>query len=250
MAKAPVARYGFIRESNTGKAERYRSTSTGQVVSRRQFDAARRLATLGESTSNEKLAKFNREINPEEAASRPARGKSSLRKLALTARHDIAAARIAQEKELADIAKREAEERKAQRKVEHAKRRKVKTKKINARLLKPGNYGTRVDFNDYDEYVELYEQAKATGKIFAYGLGIVGVNERTGQIVSPTVFTLRDFDGLLDEDTFYETMNDYAETKSYMIVLNYYMHLAFKKEFAQKHAVTSKQKTQPRKKRK
>jgi hypothetical protein len=244
MAKAKAkARYGFIREAGSGKTEHFRNVETGEIIPRRQFDKIRREKELGEKATNEKLAKLNKQVEPLKQAARPARGRTSIQKFDPKTREDIARSRVENKKALEEADKLRKEEKKEQKRIELAKQRfgNVKVKKITARLLRPGHMSANVEFNDYDEYLSLFEQGKKSGKIFAYSIQLIGV-DRHGAIKTPTVFKMKAFDIPIDEDEFVDTINELTEEKSYFLLIGLRMHLAFSKEFSEKHAKTSKQK--------
>jgi hypothetical protein len=241
MAKAK-ARYGFIREAGSGKSKRYVNEQTGEIVSRRQFDKIRREKELGEKTTNEKLAELSKQIDPLKQAARPARGRTSIQKLEPKTREDIARSRVENAKALEEADKRRKEEKAVQKRIEFAKRRHIKVKKITARLLRPGHMSANVEFNDYEDYLDLFEQAKKSGKIFSYGIRLIGVDARDGLIKTPTVFRMRAFDIPIDEDEFIDTINDFVESKGYFVLIGLSMHLAFTKSFSEQHAKSSKQK--------
>lgn len=247
MAKAAQAKYGFIRESGSGKSERFVNAQTGESISRRQYDKVRREAETGIKYSNESLSKENKRLQPIVAASRPARNKTSLKQLSQQTREDIARARI--EKEAAD--KKAHDERVAQKKLERLTQqrlaKKVKPKKLNGRILRPGALGARVDFNDYEEYLALFEQGhKDRKKFFSYSLGVVGIDARDGYEKTPilSAFKRLDFDQPISEDDFIAETEDFVESKaSYFLFRNWFMHVSFGTVYAN----TRKTKQKPRK---
>ena len=207
-------------------ARRYRNKKTGEIISRRQW------LQLKAGTTLENKAKMNRLTNQKLSELRPARGRASALKKSEVEKELIAEARIedrARRMELAEQAKRERQlklikDRKAKK---H-----VRAKKFNVRLLKPGRLGVRIPFNEYDEYVEIFKDAKASGKVLAYSLGLAGYDERDGKDLGITVFTLRAFDRPIKEDAFNDAMADELEERSYFMFTNFFMYLAFKKEYA------------------
>lgn len=216
----------FISLKDAGR--NYLDTLTGETVSKRQRDKA-----LRGSISNEMAAKMNKITNPELALSRPARGRTSLLKKSATERELIAQARIENEQRKLEQHKRDIAEKARLRMLARKANKKVNRKTISTRLLKAGHMGARVPFNTYAEYLVMLKEAKATGQIIAYGLGMQGFHENTGQDVSITVFTLMSVTNKpIPEDVFEETFDEEIESRSYFVFQHYWMHVAFKKEYA------------------
>jgi len=225
------------------KGRNYLDTVTGETVSKRQRDKAMR-----GSLSNEMAAKMNKITNPELAVSRPARGRTSLLKKSETERALIAAARIEDEQRRIELLKKAREEAFIKRTLQRKANKKVTPKHISTRLLKAGMRGARVPFNTYADYVTMLKEAKATGKIIAYGLGMQGYNENTGQDLSITVFTLASVNNKpLSEEVFEETFLEERESRMYFIFQHYWMHVAFSNEYAEKRAATAKSRKSKRK---
>lgn len=214
-----------------GRSERFINTVTGEEISRRKYDQIRR------GLSNEQLRDINRATEPEKQLARPARGRSSAIKLAPEIRSDVVAARREAAQLKAERELIQKEKRKLQRKIETSKNKKVRRKKIRKQLLTPGHMGERISFNDYAELLEALSEAKKSGVVFAYGLGWHGIDERTGIYRDVTVMTMTAIGDKISEDEFEEQMQDSMETKSYLIFLNYWMHVAFSKKFAEEWAV-------------
>lgn len=210
-----------------GRSERFLVVATGQEISRRKYDLIRR------GLSNEQLAKINAVAEPEEQLARPARGRTSVRKLAPEIKKDIVNVRKEFREKKKQIAAQEKEEAKLARRIETIKGKKVKVKKFTTAMLKAGHYGRRLAFNTHEDYETLYADAKKSGKVIFYGLGMDGYDERTGTHIPVTVFTMRAFDGLISRDDFYDAMNDYLESRPYYIFVSFFMHLAFSREFAE-----------------
>lgn len=221
---------GFQRVKSTGNNERFINTETGIEISRRAYDKIRR------GLSNEQLRDINAEIEPEKQLARPARGRSSALKAPAEVRRDIVAAR---KEEQTQRKRREAELKEQQKitnKIEREKARKVKRKVIRKQLLVPGRMGARISFNDYSEYLDAVKEAKKSGVVFSYSLGWHGVDERTGLTRDVTVFTGASVNLIRGEDEFDAEFEASIEEKSYMIFLNYWMHVAFSKSFAEEWA--------------
>jgi hypothetical protein len=202
-----------------GAARQYKNKSTGEVISRRKYLELKRGVTL------EEFAQLNKQTNPELYAARPARGRTSAVKKSPTERAIIAEARLEDMQRRKDIANKN--------KLMAAKTRKVRTRKFRLDMLKAGRQAVRISFNDYDEYVTLFKDAKATGKVLSYGLGIIGFMENGYDVDDRgiTVFHLRAFDKLIPEDEFNERMTDELEARSYFVFSHFYMHVHFKKEY-------------------
>lgn len=211
-----------------GKDRRYRNEITGQELSRRQYD---KLANnLPAGMSYEKKAAHNKLINPELSAIRPARGRKSYVKSADWVKKEIADQRIEAErlkKLAADRAKAEAEK---QRRIERLKFKKVKVKKVAKRYFPKKKIGWRIAFNDYQEYLQLIKEAKATKAIFAYGLGYVAVDDREGVYRPVTVFNMRSLSMVVSEEEFYGAMFDSIEQYAYLKMAHYFIHFAIDKK--------------------
>jgi len=211
-----------------GPGRYYLDTLTGQKVTKRFRDT-----TLRGAISNEMAAKLNRVTNLELAVSRPARGRKSILKASETERTFIAQARIEDEKRKLELLAKQREEKIIQRTLARRANKKVTPKRITTRLLKAGRLGVRVPFNTYSEYLQMLKEAKATGQVIAYGLGMMGYHENTGQELAITVFTLMSVNNKpIPEDVFEETFLEERENRMYFVFQHYFMHLAFKKEFA------------------
>lgn len=217
------------------KTRQYVNNETGEIISRRQYLKIKR-----GGISNETNAKLNALKNPELAISRPARGRASLLKKNETERELIAQARLEDKLRKAEIAAEKKKQNELERILKRASSKKpVKRAKISNRLLKAGRMGRRLPFQTYKDYVEMFKEAKALGTIFAYGLGMEGFNSSTGEQIVFTVFPMAALDRPLSEDDFNEGMDDALEERSYFEFTNYFMHLAFKKEYARTKALNA-----------
>lgn len=210
-----------------GSARRYLDTITGKEISRREYQQFMR-----GGTTNEQLAAINRSQNPIIAAARPAKGRKSALRASPQEREIIAQARIEDQLRRAALK----DEAKKQREIEKllAKRGSKKPKKrkrITLSLLQPGRIGRRVEFYTYEEYVEMFAEAKQGGKVLFYGLGAQGYHETTGKELDFTVFTMRTLTRPIDEDSFNEEMSEQIESRTYFVFTNYWMHLSFNKKF-------------------
>jgi len=236
MATLPSLLSTFARVKGSGKTERFVNLVSGEQISRRQYDKIRRASQGSNILSNEALAKINKAIEPDEQLARPARGRTSARKLAPVIKADVIKARKELQAQQEETAKSIKEQRLIDRRIEAMKRKKVRVKKFSGRLLKPGRQAVRIAFNTWEEYVELYEAAEQSGIVFSYGMGIQGYDANLGVPRDATIFRMDAFSGLIDEDTFYSEMEGFIETHSYFIALNYYMHIHYSAAFVKKRA--------------
>jgi len=217
------------------KGRNYLDTLTGETVSKRQRDKALRSVFSEKPISNEAAARQNRQTNLELAVSRPARGRSSLLKKTETERQLIAQARIEDEQRKAELKKKEQEERALQRALFKSANKNVKVKHVTKRSLKPGSKGARFSFNTYADYLQLLKEAKATGVIFSYGLGMVGYHGETNQSYGVTVFTMEHISNKpISEERFNERFDEERMARSYFVFQHYFFHAAYKKEFYEK----------------
>lgn len=209
-----------------GKSRRYLDTETGATISRRTYQK------LSEGLSFEEKAATNFARDAKAAILRPAKGRQSQRKAVGLEREMVAEMRLEERERITRAKTLEKETRKIERTIQRKINRKVKQKKVTKQLLKAGSYGARISFVDYEGYLKAQREAVATGVIIAYSLGLVGVDENTGQDRGITVFPLRFVTDVIDRDTFDEEMTAAIERYSYFMVSHYFMHLAYKKDFA------------------
>lgn len=231
------------------KAERVRNLVTGEIISDRQYKKLARefnplipINSEGKKiVSNEALAKFNRETNPTEALARPARGRTSARKLSPEIQRERAQAEV----ERLAQAKRKAEQEKAarevERKVEAAKKKKPKAppKKINASSFKYDRrrahanrkrlMAVQYDFQTFDELVSLHKEAKSYSPIHFWGWGWRGVSVKDGTLKSIWVDGLN---AMHISPVEYEFLEMAANSRSdqkydYIAFISYFVH--FKK---------------------
>ncbi len=211
------------------KARRAIDPATGQIISRRQYDKLYKTFGL----SYEEKAKSNRARNLELALSRPARGRKSIQKLPEQERKLIVEARkeaLIRQRELEKELKAQNE---LQRLINKRQAKKVKKYAINTRLLKSGHYARRIPFEDWDDYIRILKEARLVKQIRFYGLGIEGYDENNGNVLTATVFTMRTMEMTVSEEDFYEEMETALMEWSYFHFTNYWIHLAFAKEYAQ-----------------
>ena len=210
-----------------GPARAYRNKKTGKVISRRQYQNL-------SGVSFEAKAKANREKDAAAQLARPAKGRSSVRKLSKEMQADIVKARQEAKESKAAAERARKEETKRLRKVEQMKKKKIHRKKIRPQLLRSGNMGERIAFETYEDYLEAIDEAKRSGVVFAYGLGWSGVDSRDLRELDVTVLRLTALSSVLGEEEFDEIMEESQLEKPYMDFLHYWMHVAFKREYADK----------------
>jgi len=215
-----------------GRSERFVEIATGKEISRRQYDKLRR------GISNEKLAEINKKFHATESFARPARGRASARKLAPEIRAEVVRARREAEeiKKAAERATRES--RKIGRQIERIKSRKIRPlPKFSVSWLKPGHMAARRLFSDYGEYLRAFNEMRSSGKVFAYALGVYGVDTRTAAPMAAIVVPMRALDRPLSEKQFYEIMGDWVNEHSYFELVSYLLHVAFKREVYESRAI-------------
>ena len=222
---------------------RYINTETGETISRRQYDQRfGRLAKKG-IKSNEAQAAANRAANELEQLARPARGRRALNKeVAPEVREEFLKERVEYRRQ------RESTE-KVQKEITRAKNRARRRPKITDRILKAGTMGKRVTVELSQSAIQaVIEEARSTHAV-AYGVGVNGVHEVTGQFLSMWFqtnrfkamrdikmdFTVRDFNDMMDM----------VRERSYFIPVSAFVHLAFGIEY-----VKAKKEASIRKKRK
>lgn len=233
----------FIAKKGT-KSSRYINLVTGEEISRRQYVERRRKASGSSFITNEQLAQHNREINRAAQLARPARKRKSVAKLSEAKKKEVITKRVKESLKKETREREQKAQRQVDRRVERAKTKKIKVKKFSKRLLKPGMMGARVAFNEYEDYLELRNDAEKSKVVFAYSLGLNGVDIRTGLASTPTIFRMQTVRTVIDRDTFMSEMEAFIENKSsYFLFLSYWIHFAFAREFALKTATEHTQKT-------
>lgn len=218
-----------------GKTRRYLNTETGEEISRRQFDK------LTKGVNYEKKAKANKIANLEEALARPARGRTK----AVTTTEKKTRVESFQKKE--EIKRTTRLEKLAAQKAS-----KAKPKKIRPQLLKTGHYAERIKFTSWQEFEDLRRQMQSqiapNGKrlITAYGIGIVGYDERTGQQLGATILPMRTPNTKLTENQLQDITDDFLENHTYFIFSYYFLHLRFNYEYAQNRLKKANKKNLPK----
>lgn len=221
-------------ESLKNKKREYRNVLTGEIISKRQYDKYRR-----GGLSNEMFAKLEKVTNLDLALSRPARGRKSILKSSETEKELILEARKEDLQRRKELEEKRKMEKVVERKIARQARKTVKRGKITRHTLKAGRAGARIPFNTYDEYVELIIDAQNDGNIHAYGLGVIGFDENTGDERAITVFTMRRVarnEPAISRDEFDEEMEAAIQERSYFIFQHYFLFLAYKMEYAYQKA--------------
>lgn len=220
-----------------GSARRYKNQKTGVEVSRHQFDKMRFGLTHRQKAKQSFLA------DPKTALLRPAKGRKSALSAPPEIREAIAVARL-DARAQKELEKEQEKLTKAQiRKIERALNKKVPQAKITKQSLKTAHMGVRKPFSDYKDYLRLLNDARNLGVIFSYSLGWRGVSERpenAGQYLDVTVITQQHISKTISEDDFNQEFENSFLEKSYMTFKNFFMHFAFKKEYAQERIKKSK----------
>jgi len=222
-----------------GKSRRYLNTETGETISRRQY------FKLMSGLSFEEKAKRNREKDLAVALARPARGRTKA-----TTQEEIEL-RLQVAQEAAEMKRRAKLEKKARQ-----KSRTIKRKKIRPQLLKAGHRAARIAFSDWSEFKdirrEMLEQKAPNGKrlITSYGLGVAGIDERTGNEIHATLVTLQSPKVDISEDEAIEMLDIFMESRPYFIFLHWWVHLHFDIDYAEQKAKKARAKNIPEKYRK
>jgi len=209
------------------KGRNYLDLETGKTISRRQANKLNR-----SGLSNEELSRNNRARNLDAALSRPARGRKSLLKADEQEKQFILQARKEAEQRARELKAEEKARRELEREIAKQARKQVKRGRVTKQLLRPGSKGARVNFNDYNEYLLCLSEAKSIGVVHAYGLGMVGYDENTGENYGITVFTMRYIsDPPIPEAVFDERFMEERLERQYFVFQHYFMHIAYKESF-------------------
>lgn len=208
-----------------GKSRQFKNTETGEILSRRQYDKL-----VGRIVgSYEKKAKENKLKNLEEALARPAPGRTK----AVTEKEKELRAEI--EKERLQIKAETAIEKKAKKKANA-----TKIRKIRPQLLETGKKARRIPFLTYEQYENYVEQMRnqrmSNGRrlIYSYGIGIYGYRTEDGEteLTGATLTPQMTPSVLLSKEKFTELSEDFLLSKSYFTFISYYLHLHFDDEYS------------------
>lgn len=210
---------GFV--TLPGKSKRVRNVKTGEEMSRRQY--LQRYVTGGETL--EKRARESKEKNPEAFYSKTARGRKSVRGLD-------------EESKKVELSKRAEKDLEARLEKELA--RKPHIKKFSTRHLKPGTSAYRTPFYTRDDLMVLLSDARKSGKVFSYGLGISGIDDRDLRRYDVFVLPLTDINYSIPKDKFTKRVNDVLAEKTYFLPRNFWVHFHFRSDYVKKRAQQKK----------
>lgn len=224
----------------TGTSARIR-TPLGDEISQRQYrKIVRSVSTLTPYSgtkkviTNEALAKFNREIDLEKQLARPARGRKGLSKVSEKQRESIVKKRLIK-KLTKELGKERAKERRKIVTLRNSAIKKAtgkKAKKFSLNMLRPGRLAFQTPFYTYDELIQLIADAKKSGKVFAFTVGINGIDERTGESRTPVLGGLMDLNLKYPESRLNDATDEFMNEHLYMVFLSWYVHFSFKKDYA------------------
>ncbi len=212
-------------QSQGGTSRNFIDLDTGEVLSRRQFDKRfGALAREGFKTYEQKAAAAAKREGYEQLA-KPARGRSSVRKVQGPMRADIITARIEQAKEK-EIAK-------AERRLSNKKARTPKS--LSIKNFKPGKMGRtfRVELS-YDAIRDFIAAASKYKGAFSYNVGIEFFDTRTGKTGAANVVKGRAFSVPFDEGD-WEELEEWDNEHSYAQAAFAYVYIALKKAVYEKH---------------
>lgn len=209
-----------------GKTRRYLNTITGEEISRRQYDKL-----VNPVISYEKKAAHNKAINPKAAILKPARGRKSYVNAPDWVKEEIAESRLEAEKTRKETEAAIKKGNKAERDTTRLSAKKVKVKKVRKHLIPKNRIGWRLAFNTWDELNTMVKDAKATGVIFAYALGFVGVDSRIGVLRPVMLQGFKSINNIISEQEFYELMGDAIAQYTYMKLAYYFVQFAIDKKF-------------------
>lgn len=209
-----------------GKTRRYLNEITGEEISRRQYDKL-----VNPAITYEKKAAHNKVLNAKAAILRPARGRKSYVNAPDWVKEEIAESRIEAEKSRKQKEQEIKKAHKAERDTTRLTGKAVKVKKVRKHLIPKNRIGWRLPFNNYSELKTMVQDAKATGVIFAYALGFVGVDSRIGVLRPVMLAGFKSINNLVSEDEFYEMMDDAIAQYTYMKLAYYFVQFAIDKKF-------------------
>lgn len=219
-----------------GSAKNVLNEKTGEILSRRQYAKLKH-----GGMTNEALTKLNKKFYAEESISRPARGRTSIQKLSPEFKSTVAKVRLESAAEKAAKEKQIKAEKKAHDKIERLnKKQNVKTPKFTKGLLKAGSKARRVSFNTFAELQKLVSDARTSGVVFNYSIGVVGIdthNPLQPKMSAMFVIPAQHIKQNLSADYFYEEMSNFLESKlSYFHFLHYMVQFAFTEKYYEQKA--------------
>jgi len=217
-----------------GKSRNYLNTETGEIISRRQYD--KRIKGI----KYEEKAKKNKAENLKAAVARPARGRQKAK-----TEYEI-------EQRLKALEEKAEQERiKKLNLAASRKAKKFRVKKIRPQLLKAGHRAVRIPFKTHDEFADLRKQMLSqklpNGRrlISSYGLGITGIDERTGKELDAFLISLQSPNVNITETELYEITDEFIGARLYFIFSHYFLHLHFDREYAESKYKKSLRKNLP-----
>ena len=209
-----------------GKSQRYKNRKTGEEISRRQYDK------LKSPLSYEARAKHNKLLNPGEQLLRPARGRKSYRRAPEWQRAEILEQRKAQKAAREKEREAKKQTRKIERDTKRLENKKIRVRSVKKHLIPKGRIAWRIPFKSYSDLIKLINDARATGVIFAYGLGMIGVDTRIGVERPIWVVPYMSIKDTISEREFDAVMQEALDAHSYMTLGGYFIQLAIDKNFA------------------
>ncbi len=210
MARGKPVAPGFRKLS--GRSERYLDLSTGQELSRRQYDKLYGLLKQRGFTSYERQAKANEEIEIQKHLSRPARNRPSLQ----TAQKQSGKS----PQEIIENRMMGRDLSKLKKIIQGAENRKVRLpKSLSNRNFKPGKKGrhfrTRLDFDAMADFIETASNFK-NAAVYSYGIEFYDTRKKHRGAV--TLVPLRDFSVPFD-DSDWDDILDWIADHDYVQLL-------------------------------
>lgn len=211
------------------KARRYINASTGEIISRRQYDKLRGI-------QYEKKAEYNKARNEARQLLRPARGRKSALKKAPAEQRLIAEARKEHREQVTARKKAERQIASHRRAVERKAKKRVKKPTIYS--LKKGAIGKRFTFNTYQDYLLLMDaiqtmSVRGEKAVLSYSIGAYGHDTNNpGRDLGITFFGQKSPKMVLTEGEFDDLDDELEESKPYFERDAFFMHVAFTKKAA------------------
>lgn len=231
MAEKTTLIKGFAPVKGS-KGQRIFDTINNKEISRRQYEKVK----YG-GISKEEVAKLNRLTNIDLALSRPTRGRSDIRNLTPEVKNSALEVRKLNEKQKEKKRLELKREKDLARRIKRAESKKVKTIRINEKTLKPGSYGKRVFFDNYESYKKAQKQMETMGdKIFVYSMGLILIDERDGEMLSLTMFKMLPPTEIISEDDLNNQTEAWLEEKAYARFISWFIQIGFSVKFADKWA--------------
>ena len=206
-----------------GSARQYQNIKSGEIISRREY-SKRTSANIKLHGSFEKLAAFNAKTNRAAQLLKPAKGRSS-------------AVKLAPELKRAEIQKREAEitEHRAHKKIQRALQRHPRTpKRVTVSSFKRHHISRGYDLPiSYSAIEEAREVAARSGIVFAYYVGGTIIDNRSGEVMTPTYIASRYIKSKFKADEYHD-MIEWLMSKSYATLVGLWIRFRMDTTIAQK----------------